>query len=150
MRTQNGWVILKVEERHDAGQAAFEDVQNEIMEKLYAPRMQPEIRKYLTKLREDAFIEIRAGYVDSGAAPNKNTSWQDPSTLKPQTITKAEVAANKKHRILGVIPRRATNVSSSEPGAKTPAPATTPAASPAATPDSGSSSSTATPAAPAQ
>ena len=150
MRTQNGWVILKVDERHDAGQAAFEDVQNEIMEKLYAPRMQPEIRKYLTKLREDAFIEIRAGYVDSGAAPNKNTSWQDPSTLKPQTITKAEVAANKKHRILGVIPRRATNVSSSEPGAKTPAPATTPAASPAATPDSGSSSSTATPAAPAQ
>jgi peptidyl-prolyl cis-trans isomerase SurA len=151
MRTQNGWVILKVDERHEAGQAAFEDVQNEIMDKLYAPRMQPEVRKYLTKLREDAFIEIRAGYVDSGAAPGKDTSWRDPASLKPETITKAEVAANKKHRILGVIPRRTTNVSSSDPSAsKTATPAAAPPA-PAATPAAASSpsSSSSTPAAPA-
>lgn len=152
IRTANGWVILKVEERHEAGQAAFEDVQNEIMEKLYAPRMQPEIRKYLTKLREDAFIEIRSGYVDSGAAPNKDTSWKDPASLKPQTVTKAEVAANKKHRILGVIPRRASTVSSSDPGAKPPTPtppadASTPSSS---TPSSSSTPASSTPAAPAQ
>jgi parvulin-like peptidyl-prolyl isomerase len=151
IRTQNGWVILKVEERHEAGQAAFEDVQNEIMEKLYAPRMQPKIREYLTKLREDAFIEIRAGYTDSGAAPGKDTSWKDPSTLKPQTITKAEVAATRKHRLLGVIPRRSNNVSSSDPSVKTPASApTAPAATPAPTTPSSSSETPATPAAPPQ
>ena len=160
MRTSYGWVILKVDERHEAGQAAFEDVQNEIMEKLFAPRMQPEVRKYLTKLREDAFIEIRAGYVDSGAAPGKDTSWKDPSSLKPETITKAEVAANKKHRILGVIPRRSSQVSSSDPGASkgtTAPPAAAPATDPASNSSSSSSSSSSpaatpasTPAAPAQ
>ena len=34
------------------------------------PRMQPKVREFLTKLREDAFLEIRAGYVDS-AAPRR-------------------------------------------------------------------------------
>ncbi len=76
IRTPDGFVILKVEDRYEAGQASFADVQNEIMEKLYAPKMQPEIRKYLTELRKDAFIEIRGGYVDSGAAPGKDTSLE--------------------------------------------------------------------------
>ena len=59
------------------------------------PRMQPKVREFLTKLREDAFLEIRAGYVDSGAAPGKDTAWKDPAQLKPQTTTKEEVAARK-------------------------------------------------------
>jgi parvulin-like peptidyl-prolyl isomerase len=118
IRTTTGFVILKVEERYEAGQASFEDVQNEIMEKLYMPKMQPEIRKYLTKLREDAFIEIRGGYVDSGAAPAKDTSWKDPAQLKPETTTKEEVAArHNKKRFLGVIPRKSSGVSSSNPSA---------------------------------
>ena len=84
--------------------ASFDDVKVEIMEKLYTPRMQPELRKYLTKLREDAFIQIRGGYVDSGAAPGKDTTWKDPATLKPETTTKEEVAAHtkKKKHMLGV------------------------------------------------
>jgi peptidyl-prolyl cis-trans isomerase SurA len=79
-------------------------VKNEIMDRLYTPRMQPALRAFLTQLREDAFLEIRGGYVDSGAAPNKNTAWQDPATLKPETTTKEEVAARKKKKMLGVIP----------------------------------------------
>jgi peptidyl-prolyl cis-trans isomerase SurA len=104
IQTKVGFEILKVEEHYNAGQASFDDVKDEIMEKLYTPRMQPELRKYLTKLREDAFIQIRGGYVDSGAAPGKDTSWKDPSTLKPETTTKEEVAAHtkKKKHVLGV------------------------------------------------
>jgi hypothetical protein len=66
--------------------------------------LQPELRKYLTRLREEAFIQIRDGYVDSGAAPGKDTSWKDPATLKPETTTKEEVAAHskKKKHVLGV------------------------------------------------
>ena len=63
-------------------------------------RIEPEMRRYLTKLREDAFIQIRGGFVDSGAAPGKDTSWKDPAMLKPATTTKEEVAAHsgkKKH-----------------------------------------------------
>ena len=141
IRTGTGWVILKIEERHDAGQAPFEDVQNEIMEKLYMPKMQPEIRKYLTKLREEAFVEIRGGYVDSGAAAGKDTSWKDPATLKPQTTTKEEVtAARKKKRVFGIIPRRSSGVSSSNPAAPAkPAADTAPAKSGSSSSSSSSS-----------
>ena len=137
IRTSSGYVFFKVEERYEAGQASYDDVKNEVMEKLYAPKMQPEIRKYLTQLRKDAFIEIRGGYVDSGAAPGKDTAWKDPATLKPQTTTKEEVAARRRKRILGVIPRGSAKVSSSDPGSapKMPETASTP------TPGSGTSSS---------
>jgi peptidyl-prolyl cis-trans isomerase SurA len=102
-KTDNGYLILKVEDRYAAGQASLEDVKNDIMDKLYTPRLQPALRTYLTKLREDAFLEIKPGYVDSGAAPNKDTSWKDPATLKPDTTTKEEVAARKhKKKVLGV------------------------------------------------
>ena len=69
-----------------------------------APQMQPRVREYLTKLRQDAFLEIKEGYVDSGAAPGKDTSWKDAIELKPQTTTKEEVAAHHKKKILGVVP----------------------------------------------
>ena len=72
-------------------------MENEIMEKLYAPRMEPKVREYLTELRKHAFLEIKSDWVDSGAAPGVDTSWKDPAQLKPETITKSEVA-NKTHR----------------------------------------------------
>lgn len=105
IRLPNGFEIMKVEERYEAGQAPFEDVENEIRERLSMPRMQPKVRDYLTKLRHDAFLEIKSGYVDNGAAPGKDTAWKDPAQLKPQTTTKEEVAAHKKKRLLWVIPR---------------------------------------------
>ena len=106
IKIDNGFAIFKVEERHEAGQAPFEEVENEITEKLFVPRMQPKIREYLTKLRADAFLEIREGYMDSGAAPGKDTAWKDPAQLRPETTTKEEVAARKRKRLLGVIPRK--------------------------------------------
>jgi len=33
--------------------------------------MQPALREYLTKLREDAYIDIKPGYIDTGASPNE-------------------------------------------------------------------------------
>ena len=105
VRMPNGFEILKVEEHQKAGQASMEDVEGEIQEKLFTPRMQPEIRKFLTKLREDAFLEIKPGYTDAGAAPGKDTHWQDPAQLKPETISKKQVST-KLHdkRLLWVVP----------------------------------------------
>ena len=97
IKVDNGFLILRVEDHQKAGQASFEEVENEIMDKLFTPRMQPAIREYLTKLREDAFLEIKPGYIDSGAAPGKDTTWIDPAQLRPETITKEEVAS-KGHR----------------------------------------------------
>lgn len=100
-----GFYIFKVEDHQKAGLAEFEEVQFDIEGKLFDPKMQPALRQYLTKLRQEAYLQIKPGYEDSGAAPGKNTAWEDPAQLKPQTVTKEEVAA-KTHRkkILWLIP----------------------------------------------
>ncbi len=103
LKRPNGFLILRVEERHQEGQAALEEVEQDIHELLFGPKMQPAYRGYLTRLREDAFIEIRPGYIDSGAAPGKDTAWKDPEQFKPAVTTKAE-ATKKKRRLLWVIP----------------------------------------------
>jgi peptidyl-prolyl cis-trans isomerase SurA len=104
IKVTNGFLILKVEERYEAGQAPYEEVENEVSERLAVPQMEPKVRAYLTKLRQDAFLEIREGWVDSGAAPGKDTAWKDVAQLKPETTTKEEVAARKRKKFLGIIP----------------------------------------------
>ncbi len=112
IKLPNGWLILRVEDFHLAGQAEIEQVENEIMEKLYMPRFQPQMREYLTKLRMNAFLEIKEGFLDSGAAPGKNTAWTDPAQLKPETVSKEEVASRRRmKRALWVVPIPGTKTS---------------------------------------
>ncbi|HEY2016179.1 MAG TPA: peptidylprolyl isomerase [Bryobacteraceae bacterium] len=125
-KVTQGFVILKVEERHEAGQASFDEVKEDIQQKMAGPKMEPKIREFLTRLRAEAYLQIKDGYVDSGAAPGKDTRWQDVAQLKPQTTTKEEVAArNKRHKKLIFIPIPGTTK-------KNAAPATTPATAPPA------------------
>jgi parvulin-like peptidyl-prolyl isomerase len=126
IRVPNGFIILRVEERFEKGQAPFEDVEEMISERLAGPQMQPKLRAYLTRLRQDAFLQIREGYVDTGAAPGKDTSWQDVAQLKPETTTKEEVAARRKKKFLGIIPH---GHQGSVPAASAPAAGSAPAAS---------------------
>ena len=108
----NGWLILRVEERFKAGQATLEEVDAEIRDRLYGERMQPEIRKYLTELRANAFLEIREGWIDSAPAEGKSTAWSEPASLKPETITKAELEARTRRRkLLWAIPIPGTSTS---------------------------------------
>jgi peptidyl-prolyl cis-trans isomerase SurA len=105
-KVAQGFLILKVEERYEAGTASFDEVKEDIHQKLAAPRMEPKIREYLTKLRQEAYLQVKDGYTDSGAAPGKDTRWQDVAQLKPETTTKEEVAARagKPHKKLIFIP----------------------------------------------
>jgi parvulin-like peptidyl-prolyl isomerase len=113
IRAGNGFLILRVEDHQKAGQAEVSEVESEIMEKLYAPRMQPKVRDYLTELRKAAFLEIKSDYVDSGAAAGKDTAWMDPAQLKPETITKAKVANQPRHKkLLWAIPVPGTSTGS--------------------------------------
>ena len=115
-------------------------MESQINEKLAAPQMEPKVREYLTRLRQNAFLQIKDGWVDSGAAPGKDTSWHDVQELKPQTVTKEEVAAQRKKKFLGVIPHgtvgdKPVSSRSSVPAAAKAPPAAdpaTPAAAPAA------------------
>lgn len=116
IRVTEGFLILKVDEHQQAGQAAIEDVENEIMEKFYGERFMPAVREYLTKLRSEAFLEIKSGFVDTGAAPGKDTSWSDPAQLRPETITKEEVAnQTRRRRLLWMVPIPGTKTTKSKP-----------------------------------
>lgn len=105
IKRPNGFLILRVEEHQKAGQAELAEVENEVMDRLMRPRMEPAMREFLTKLRQDAFLEIKADYIDTGAANGKDTAWVDPAQLKPETISKTEVAtvAHRK-RLLWMVP----------------------------------------------
>ncbi|MBV9760742.1 MAG: peptidylprolyl isomerase [Acidobacteriaceae bacterium] len=105
IRIATGFEVLKVDDHTKAGLAPLADVRSEIENMLYGPKMQPKVREYLTQLRKQAFLQIKPGYVDTGAASGQSTAWQDPVTLKPETVTKAEVEQKTRHkRLLWLIP----------------------------------------------
>jgi parvulin-like peptidyl-prolyl isomerase len=96
IRTAQGFLVLKILERHEPGQALYDDVADEIGQRLAAPRAAEKLRRLLTRLRQEAFLQIRDGYVDSGAAPGKDTSWRDAPVLAPATVTRQELESRRK------------------------------------------------------
>jgi len=73
IRTKQGFIILKVEEHTQAGIPPLKDVNGQVQEAIYLKKLQPALRAYLTKLREDAFIDIKSGYIDTGASANQTS-----------------------------------------------------------------------------
>ena len=71
IETKYGLMILKVLSRTQAGVPPLSEVESKINERLYLERIQPALREYLTRLRQESFISIKAGYVDSGEAPKQ-------------------------------------------------------------------------------
>src|SRR3954454_13582242 len=105
IKIATGFEIFKVEDHTKAGLEPLADAKPEIENQLYGPKMQPKVRDYMTQLRKQAFLQIKSGYVDTGAASGQNTAWQDPAQLKPETITKAEVEQKtRRKRLLWAIP----------------------------------------------
>jgi peptidyl-prolyl cis-trans isomerase SurA len=105
IKLPNGYLILKVDQRYREGLAELEEVEGEIHNRLANPKWGPEVRNFLSELRKDAYIEIRPGYIDSGAVEGMDTSWSDPARLAPVTTTREEVLQRKKDkRLLWVIP----------------------------------------------
>jgi peptidyl-prolyl cis-trans isomerase SurA len=89
IRTRQGFVILKVTDHQAAGVAPLKDVEQQVQEGMYTDAMAPALRAYLTKLREDAAIDVRAGYVDTGASPKETrpvyTAYAPP-VVKKKTV----------------------------------------------------------------
>ncbi len=105
IKLPTGFEIFKVEDHTKQGLAPLADVKTDIENILYGPKMQPKVREYLTELRKQAFLQIKPGFVDTGAAPGQDTRWQEVAQLKPETVTKAEVEQKTRHkRLLWVIP----------------------------------------------
>jgi peptidyl-prolyl cis-trans isomerase SurA len=97
IRTKQGYVILKVADHQMAGIPEMKDVTAKIQDALYFEKLQPALRAYLTKLREDAYIKIATGYVDSGASPNQTVP------IETTAAKEADAKKLKKKKKLGVL-----------------------------------------------
>lgn len=92
IRTKQGYVILKVVEHTPGGVPPFKSVQQDVEQAYYMSKMEPAMRDYLTKMRDEAFIEIKPGYVDTGASPNKRvfpiaySAYTPPSPKKKKKV----------------------------------------------------------------
>jgi peptidyl-prolyl cis-trans isomerase SurA len=95
IRTKQGYVILQAVEHQMAGIPTLKEVEPRIQDALYMQKLQPALRGYLTTLREEAFIDIKTGYLDSGASAKQT---------KPVETTDKEANAKKlkKKKKLGV------------------------------------------------
>jgi peptidyl-prolyl cis-trans isomerase SurA len=75
-------------------------VENQVQESMYLDALQPALRVYLTKAREDAYIDIKPGFVDSGSPHNDAkadlafTSYTAPK-VKKKTETKRRMETAK-------------------------------------------------------
>jgi peptidyl-prolyl cis-trans isomerase SurA len=92
IRTKQGFVIMKVVAHTPGGVPNYKDVEADVEQNYFMTRMEPAIRAYLTTMRDDASIEIKTGYVDTGASPNKQifpiaySAYTPPSSKKKHKV----------------------------------------------------------------
>lgn len=90
IRTKQGFVILETTEHQVAGVPDLKQVSDQIHERLYYQRLEPALQAYFKKLREDAYIDVKPGYVDTGAVAGQT------KPIFTDDKPKKEVAENKK------------------------------------------------------
>ncbi|HEX4651009.1 MAG TPA: peptidylprolyl isomerase [Granulicella sp.] len=99
IRTRQGFVILEVTEHEDAGIPPLKTIEPQIEQAMYTEEMQPALRTYLTKLREDAYIDIKPGFVDSGASSKQTkpvfTAYSAPLSKKEKKAAKRKNRFNR-------------------------------------------------------
>jgi peptidyl-prolyl cis-trans isomerase SurA len=139
IRTRQGFVILKVTEHTAAGVPPLSAVEPQVQQAIYEQAIQPALRAYLTKLRENAYIDVAPGFVDSGASAKETKPVYAGATPLPVKKKKVQKARLERGRTVTPTTAAAT-ASSTTPGASQPGSAgvaTTPstvAASPSAKP----------------
>lgn len=92
IRTKQGFVIMKVNQHISGGVPQYSEVEQQVEQDYWDSKMMPAIREYLTKAREDAYVEVKPGYVDTGASGNQRvlpiqySSYTPPSPKKKKKV----------------------------------------------------------------
>lgn len=92
IRTKQGYIILKVVQHIPGGVPQYKDVEQDVEQAFYETKMMPAMRDYLTKMREDAYVEIKPGYQDTGASSNQRVlpityaAYTPPSPKKKKKV----------------------------------------------------------------
>ena len=68
IHTKQGYVIFKVVAHNPGGTPQYKDVAPQVEDAFFESRMSPAIRTYLTTLREQSYVDIKPGYIDTGAS----------------------------------------------------------------------------------
>ena len=101
IRTRQGFVILRVDSHQQAGVPPLDQVERQVQEAIYFQQLQPALRTYLTKAREDAYIDIKPGFVDTGGSHLQTkpefTAYAPPPPKK-KTVKKQRVEQQKAQR----------------------------------------------------
>ena len=86
IRTRQGFVILRVDSHQQPGVPPLKDVEPQVQEAVYVNAMQPAMRVYLTKMRNETYIDIKPGFVDTGSDKKENkptfTAYAPPAPKK--------------------------------------------------------------------
>ncbi len=85
LETKTGFEVLQVRERYEAGEQPLDKVEGEISNRLYEQKMEPELRDYLKTLREDSYIQIKPGYVDTAAVESQQIEEVAANTDKDKS-----------------------------------------------------------------
>jgi peptidyl-prolyl cis-trans isomerase SurA len=101
IRTRQGYVILHVDSHQAAGVPPLSAVEDKVQQAVYVDALTPALRTYLTKARDDAYMDIAPGFVDTGSA-RKSTKPADigytayvPPAIKKRTQVKQRVEQEK-------------------------------------------------------
>jgi peptidyl-prolyl cis-trans isomerase SurA len=137
IRTKQGFVILQVTQHNPGGEASFKQVEPQVEEALFLERMQPKLREYLTKLREEAAIDIKPGMVDTGSSGNEMklsySAYTPPAPKKPKKFQRARFRGRDRSKSAQAETAKAAPPATAAP-ATTAATAAAPAAQPATKP----------------
>jgi peptidyl-prolyl cis-trans isomerase SurA len=149
IRTKQGFIILQATQHNAGGEASFKQMEPQIEEALFLERMQPALRVYLTKLREEAYVELKPGVVDTGASGNEMrltySAYTPPAEKKKKKFARSRFRGKARST-----PAQTTRTATTAPAAAgaTAAGTTPPAAAAAtsATPPAATTAAAATPA----
>jgi len=95
IRTKTGFLILRVDQRFEAGLQPLDKVDGEIQNRIYVQRMAPELRKYLGKLREQSYVILKPGYTDTAAVAAMPITEVDPAAEDSKNDKKSGKKAQK-------------------------------------------------------
>jgi peptidyl-prolyl cis-trans isomerase SurA len=92
IRTKQGYVILKVDQHIQGGIPQYKDVEPEVEQNYFMSKMEPAMRDYLAKMRDEAAIYIKPGYEDSAATAGEKhpsitfSAYAPPSSKKKKKV----------------------------------------------------------------
>lgn len=123
IRTKQGYVILKVTDHTPGGIAPLKDVEPQIEDQIGMQKMNPALRQYMTKLREDAYIDIKPGFEDSGASPNEMkpvfSAYAPPTAKNKKHVTRTRFKSGRGRKAAAVQTAAATAPSTATPSTTT-------------------------------